>query len=45
MHNWEGSDEDCQLDVVIAAGSSQVCAGLEGGCEAGVHAMRDFFQP
>ena len=31
------------LDVVIAAGSSQVCAALEGGCEAAVHAMRDFF--
>ena len=31
------------LDVVSAAGSSQVCAGLEGGCEAAVHAMRDIF--
>ena len=31
------------LDVVIAAGSSQVCAGLEGGCKAATHAMRNIF--
>ena len=31
------------LDVVIAAGSNQVCAGLEGGCKAATHAMRNIF--
>ena len=31
------------LDVVTAAGSMQVCAGLEGGCKAAVHAMRTIF--
>jgi hypothetical protein len=30
-------------DVVEASGALQVCAGLEGGCEAAVHAMRDIF--
>ena len=29
-----------RLDMVIATGSSQVCAGLEGGCKAAVHAMK-----
>ena len=32
-----------RFDVVTAAGSSQVCAGLEGGCEAAVHTMRNIF--
>ena len=30
-------------DVQTAAGSLQVCAGQEGGCEAAVHAMRQVF--
>ena len=30
-------------DVETAAGSLQVCAGQEGGCEAAVHAMRQVF--
>lgn len=32
-----------RLDMVIAAGSSQVCASLEGWYEAAVHAVRDIF--
>ena len=31
-------------DVEEAAGSLQVCAGQDGGCEAAVHAMRSIFQ-
>ena len=31
------------LDILDAAGPLQVCAGQEGGCEAAVHAMRQFF--
>ena len=30
-------------DIQDAAGPLQVCAGQEGGCEAAVHAMRQFF--
>ena len=30
-------------DIQEAAGPLQVCAGQEGGCEAAVHAMRQFF--
>ena len=29
--------------MVIAAVSSQVCAGMEGGCDAAVHAVYDVF--
>ena len=32
-----------RLNVVTAAGPMQVCAGLEGGCEGAVHAMREIF--
>ena len=32
-----------RFDVMTAAGSSQECAGLEGGCEAAVHTMRNVF--
>ena len=32
-----------RLDVVISVGYRQVCAGLEGGCKAAVHAMRNIF--
>ena len=33
-----------RFDVVTAAGSSQVCAGLKrGGCEAAVHTTRNIF--
>ena len=32
-----------RLDVVTAAGPMQVCAGLEGGCEPLIHAMREIF--
>ena len=32
-----------EQDVLTAAGSMQVCAGPDGGCEAAVHAMRDIF--
>ena len=32
-----------RFDVVTAAGCSQVCAGLESGCEAAVHTMRNVF--
>ena len=31
-------------DIEEAAGSLQVCAGQDGGCEAAVHAMRSIFQ-
>ena len=31
-------------DVVRAAGPLQVCSGLEGGCEAAIHAMREIFE-
>ena len=31
------------LDVQDAAGPLQVCAGQDGGCEAAVHAMRQFY--
>ena len=31
------------LDILDAAGPLQVCAGQEGGCEAAVHAMHQFF--
>ena len=30
-------------DIQDAAGPLQVCAGQEGGCEAAIHAMRQFF--
>ena len=30
-------------DMLTAAGSMQVCAGLDGGCEAAVYAIRDIF--
>ena len=32
------------LDVLKAAGSLQLCAGQEAGCEAAVHTMRDLFK-
>ena len=32
-----------RLDIQDAAGPLQVCAGQDGGCEAAVHAMRQFF--
>ena len=32
-----------QTDVATAASPLQVCAGLQGGCEAAVHAMREVF--
>ena len=32
-----------RLDIQQAAGPLQLCAGQEGGCEAAVHAMRQFF--
>ena len=31
------------LDIQDAAGPLQVCAGQDGGCEAAIHAMRQFF--
>ena len=31
------------LDIRIACGALQVCAGCEGGCEAAVHAMQQLF--
>jgi len=31
-----------QTDITTAAGSLQVCAGLDGSCEAAVHAIRSF---
>ena len=30
-------------NVQAAAGPLQICAGLESGCEAVVHAMREIF--
>ena len=30
-------------DLLHAAGSSQLCAGQIGGCEAAVHAMKQIF--
>jgi len=30
-------------DLQQAAGSSQLCAGQMGGCEAAVHAMKQIF--
>ena len=30
-------------DIQDAAGPLQVCAGQEGGCEAAIHAMHQFF--
>ena len=32
-----------RFDIQEAAGPLQVCAGQEGGCEAAIHAMRQFF--
>ena len=32
-----------RLDIQDAAGPLQVCAGQDGGCEAAVHAMRQFY--
>ena len=32
-----------RLDIQEAAGPLQVCAGQDGGCEAAIHAMRQFF--
>ena len=32
-----------KTDVTQAAGSLQVCAGQEGGCEAAIHAFNDLF--
>ena len=32
-----------RLDIQEAAGPLQVCAGQDGGCEAAVHAMRNFY--
>ena len=32
-----------RLDIQDAAGPLQVCAGQDGGCEAAIHAMRQFF--
>jgi len=39
----------CVLEVtkgeaVLACGSDQLCAGLQNGCEAGIHAMRKLFE-
>ena len=31
-----------RLDIQDATGPLQVCAGQEGGCEAAIHAMREF---
>ena len=31
------------LDICKACGTLQACAGCEGGCEAAVHAVRQFF--
>ena len=31
------------LDIQDAAGSMQLCAGQDGGCEAAIHAMHQFF--
>ena len=33
-----------QTDVATAPGPLQVCASLQGGCEAAVHAMREVFK-
>jgi len=30
-------------DILIAADHLQVCSSVESGCEAAVHAMRQFF--
>ena len=32
-----------RFDLVTATGSSQVCVGLEDGCEAAAHTMRNIF--
>ena len=32
-----------RCDIQDAAGHLQVCVGQEGGCEAAIHAMRQFF--
>jgi len=32
-----------KFDILQAAGSSQLCAGQDSGCEAAIHAVRELF--
>ena len=32
-----------KFDILQAAGSSQLCAGLDSGCEAAIHAVRELY--